>query len=80
MTKMQKPGLGWCCGDDDSEERTGIFEHHFTFGALQDILLHRVLADKAIDANVRLLANSMSTGHRLEVILGIPVALEDREW
>jgi hypothetical protein len=54
---------------------TGILEHHFLLSTLEDVLLHGVLADETIDADMRLLADTMRAGHRLQIVLRIPVAL-----
>ena len=55
--------------------RTGILEDHLLARTLEDVLLHGVLANEAVDAHVRLLADTMRTRHRLEIVLRVPVAL-----
>ena len=55
---------------------TGILQHHLLFGALEDILFHRVFAHEPVHAYMGLLANTMGPRHGLEVILWVPVALQ----
>ena len=54
---------------------TSIFKHHLPLGTFKNILFHRVLAHEAIDTDMGLLSDTMRTSHRLQVILGIPIAL-----
>lgn len=55
---------------------TSILQHHLLFGALKDILFHRVFAHEPVHANMGLLANTMGPRHGLEVILWVPIALQ----
>jgi len=58
---------------------TGILEHHLPLGSFQNILLNRVLTDKAINADVGLLPYSMGPRHGLEIVLGIPITLQQQQ-
>ena len=60
------------------EPLTRVLEHHFLLSALQDVLLHGVLAHEPVDADMRFLADTVGTCHRLQVVLGVPVALSKR--
>ena len=55
---------------------TGIFQNHFLLSSLQNILFHGIFANESIDVHMRFLPNSVSSGHRLQIVLGIPITLQ----
>ena len=56
---------------------TSILQHHLLFGTLKDVLFHRVFAHEPIHAYMGFLTNAMGPRHSLEVILWVPIALQD---
>jgi hypothetical protein len=62
--------MGWLA-------HTSILQHHLLLGTLKHILLHRVYAHKAIHANIRLLPCLVRAHHSLQVILRVPVTLDN---
>ena len=56
---------------------TGIFQNHFFLSSFQNIFFHRIFANQPIDVHMGFLPNSMSSGHRLQIVLGIPIALQN---
>lgn len=76
MTTKYANQLPWR-DHEAQEQRTGIFQYHFLLCTFQYILLHRVLCDESVHADMRFLPNAMGACHSLQVILRIPVALRN---
>ena len=49
-----------------------VVEHHLLLGALQDVLLHRVAGQEAVDVDSVLLPDAVSATHCLEIVLRVP--------
>lgn len=54
---------------------TRILEDHLPLRSLEDIFLDGAFGDEPVDADMPLLSNPMSSGHRLQVILRVVVRL-----
>ena len=52
-------------------------EEELLEGALQNLLLNRLLSHEAVDNHGLCLANAVSAVHRLDVDLGVPVRVEE---
>jgi hypothetical protein len=54
-----------------------VVQHHLALGPLQNVLLHAAARHKAVDVDQRLLADAVGARHRLQVVLRVPVRVED---
>eukprot|EP00047_Mylnosiga_fluctuans_P024189 m.154711 g.154711 ORF g.154711 m.154711 type:complete len:714 (-) comp9794_c1_seq1:2621-4762(-) len=56
-----------------------VVQDHFALGALQDVLLDAAPRDQAVDVYLPLLPDAVRASLRLQVVLGIPVAVEEND-
>ena len=54
-----------------------VVEHHFLLGPLQDVFLDRPGREEAVDVDRLRLPDAVRARHRLEIVLRVPVRVED---
>ena len=66
-----------CCTTRVHSLNNDVVENHLSLCSLQDVFLHRVLCHKTINVHSILLSDTVSTGHRLKIVLRVPIGVED---
>lgn len=54
-----------------------MLQHRRQYSHLEDVLLDRVLGNQTVNVDVTLLTDSVRSRHSLEIVLRVPIAIED---
>ena len=54
-----------------------MVQNHLLLRSFQDILFHCAHRHEAVDVDVILLPDTVSSAHRLQVVLGVPIGVKD---